>query len=398
MESTSRVEDNSPIAEAGTMQHYGIVVFSHLRWDFVWQRPQQFLSRWAKYNPILFIEEPIYDLDHDQQPYMAYNVALPNVTVATPHLVVDSQGSPQEYATMRILAKRAIEEVNSQGAFDCPLLWYYSPMMAAWSIEYFKCRGIVYDCMDELSQFHGAPANLIKNEAKLLAAADVVFTGGFELWLKKQKSHDNVHFFGCGVEFDHFHSATSPSTEIPPDLARLPKPVLGWFGVIDERVDYDLLARMADLRPDWTFALVGPIVKVDPESLPRRENIHYLGPKEYRDLPAYCKGFNVCMMCFALNEATEYINPTKALEYLATGRPVISTPVRDVVRQYTDTVYIADNADEFIAIAEEALAHPDERRIRRGIEKARSCSWDNTVDRMRELVAEAVEGEEPVLA
>jgi glycosyltransferase involved in cell wall biosynthesis len=262
-------------------------------------------------------------------------------------------------------------------------------MEASWALGHFHGRGVVYDCMDELSQFRGAPAELVANEQRLIEAADVVFTGGYELWLKKSKQHDNCHFFGCGVEYDHFAQAQNDLTSIPDDVASLPKPVIGWFGVIDERFDYDLLRKAAALRPNWSFVLVGPVVKVDPNSLPQAKNIHWLGGRDYKVLPNYCRAFDVCMMPFALNEATEYINPTKALEYLATGKPVVSTPVRDVVRQYTDTIHIADSADFFVACVEQSLEKPDKEMIRKGIEKARQAGWERTVERMTELIQEA---------
>jgi glycosyltransferase involved in cell wall biosynthesis len=373
---------------------YGIVVFSHLRWTFVWQRPQQFISRFAVRHPVLFVEEPIFDLQDGADPKLELTNVAQNITVACPHLSPTDTEESRQYPITRDLIKQAISVLNGSGEFDCPLLWYYSPMMAAWSLEYFRCRGVVYDCMDELSQFRGAPANLVKNEQRLLRAADIVFTGGFELWLKKQRHHENVHFFGCGVEYEHFAQAQDPTTPVPDDMRAVRRPVLGWFGVIDERMDYDLVARVARLRRDWSLALIGPVVKIDPAALPQAPNIHWMGQRDYTALPAYCKAFDVCIMPFAINEATEFINPTKALEYLATGKPVIATPVRDVIRQYTDTIYIAETPEEFVARAEEALQAPDKRRRRRGIERAKSCSWENTVEKMSQLINEAIKVEQ----
>src|ERR1044071_5951664 len=181
-------------------------------------------------------------------------------------------------------------------------------------------------------------------------------------------------------------------TVIPPDIDFMPRPILGWFGVIDERVDYAMVGEMARMRPDWSFAMVGPVVKVDPNLLPHSPNLYWLGGRDYQVLPNYCRAFDICMMPFAMNAATQYINPTKALEYMATGRPVVSTPVKDVVRQYSDLVYIAKNAQEFIAACAEAISRPDSRRIQQGIEKARGCSWENTVKTMQELIHEAISG------
>jgi glycosyltransferase involved in cell wall biosynthesis len=244
--------------------------------------------------------------------------------------------------------------------------------------------------MDELSQFTGAPKTLINNEARLMEHADIVFTGGYELWLKKKQQHDNAHFFGCGVEVEHFGKAALEDTAIPPDIDFMARPILGWFGVVDERVDYAMVGEMARMRPDWSFAMVGPVVKVDPNLLPHSPNLYWMGARDYQVLPNYCRAFDINMMIFAINAATQYINPTKALEYLATCKPVISTPVKDVIRQYPDTVSIVKTAAEFVAEAECLLNNPDPERIQRGLEKTRASSWENTVKQMEKLIKDAI--------
>ncbi len=371
----------------------GIVVFSHLRWSFVWQRPQQFLSRFAIDHPILFIEEPYFDLAEGAEGWLEMDAVAPQVMVAAAHLDQSLRGSPRLGDILRGFARRAIDSFNMKGEFDLPLLWYYTPMDATWSLDYFANSGVIYDCMDELSKFRGAPPELVEAEQFLLKRASVVFTGGFGLWLEKQRHHPFVHFFGCGVESEHFGQARLESTPTPKDLQEMPKPIIGWFGVIDERVDYDLIEEIAKARPDWSIVMVGPVVKVDPEAFPQAPNLHWLGGRNYSELPGYCKAFDVCIMPFALNEATEFINPTKALEYLATGKPVISTPVPDVVRQYDDLVYIEKDARGFIDRIEEVWKRPDEARIRRGVVKAEASSWDKTVSRMQALIAEVTENE-----
>lgn len=361
----------------------GIIVFSHLRWNFVWQRPQQFLSRFAAMHPILFVEEPIFDLAEGEAPRPEIHQAQENVTTLALH--VPPVASQHQLETWRREAVRnAIAQQPQPQLFNDPILWYYSPMDFSWTINHFNGHTVVYDCMDELSLFHGAPKELVEEEGKLLRRADIVFVGGKNLADKKREQHNNVHFFGCGVEYQHFSQAQQQG-DVPADIKDLPRPIIGWFGVIDERMNYELLAKMARLRPEWSFVLVGPVVKVDPASLPQAANIHWVGQREYRELPLYCRGYDVCMMPFALNESTRYINPTKALEYLATGRPVISTPVQDVVAQYQETIAIAGTAEEFIAEIESALANKSER-IDRGIERAKACSWEATVAQMNQLI------------
>jgi glycosyltransferase involved in cell wall biosynthesis len=297
---------------------------------------------------------------------------------------------------LRKWTREAIAAMNesTDGAFDRPLLWYYSPMDAGWSLGHFaNNRGVVYDCMDELSQFTGAPKQLVDNETRLIRCADIVFTGGYNLGDKKRRQHENVHIFGCGVEFDHFHKAADPNAAIPPDIDFMARPILGWFGVVDERVDYAMVGEMARMRPEWSFAMLGPVVKVDPNLLPHSPNLYWLGGRDYHQLPHFVSAFDVCMMCFAINAATEFINPTKGLEYMATGKPVVSTHVRDVVKQWSDIVYLAKGTKEFIAAAERALdkTDPDRNaRVQRGLELAKRCSWEGTVKTMQDLIKEAI--------
>jgi glycosyltransferase involved in cell wall biosynthesis len=364
----------------------------------VWQRPQQFLSRFAEQHPVLFVEEPDFVLEPGEAPRVHIEKPMKGITVARFSVRKDLGRGEEFEAIARDLTQQTINEIDTDGSFESPLLWFYNPMDTPWAVDEFNRRGVVYDCMDELSQFKFAPENLIKNEQLLIDKADIIFTGGYELWLRKSKQHPNVHFFGCGVEYDHFSKAQLKETTIPDDIVNTSEPIIGWFGVIDERVDYDLIAKVAEMKPEWNLVMAGPVVKVDPASLPKAPNIHWLGQKEYADLPNYCKAFDICMMCFAINEATEYINPTKALEYLATGNPVISTPVKDVVRQYTEYVYIATTPEEFVQIAEQALANPDLDQIQRGIEKAKQCSWESTVAKMRDLIDDAVSSENRAVA
>lgn len=399
--STTPQEVAASVAPAGAVSNalgdtkafdkYGIVVFSHLRWGFVWQRPQQFLSRFARKHRILFVEEPFFDLREGEEPRVELHKVMPNVTVAAPHVAPSWNRNPKLPQILREFTKQSIAAMNERGDFDRPLLWYYSPMDSAWSLGHFQNRGIVYDCMDELSQFTGAPMALVENEARLMTVADVVFTGGYELGEKKSKQHPNVHPFGCGVDYGHFSKASDATTAVPPDIDFMAKPVIGWFGVVDERVDYAMVGEMARMRPNWSFAMVGPVVKVDPNTLPHAPNLFWLGGRDYQQLPNYCRAFDVNMMCFAINAATQFINPTKGLEYMATGKPIVGTGVRDVVRQWSDIVRIASGASEFVAAIEDALrSRGNDPRVQRGLELAKQCSWEQTVANMQGLIRDAL--------
>lgn len=380
----------APAAVSALDPGVGLIVHSHLRWDFVWQRPQQILSRIARSNPVLFVEEPTF-LDDVESAGLELSRPHEGVFRAVPRLPRQLAADYDEAAVViRSLVADTLGRPPLAGHFDRTVQWFYTPMAAPAMLGAFDEQGVVYDCMDELAKFRFAPSDIGRRERLLLSRADVVFTGGYRLYESKSRYHDNVHFFGCGVDAHHFAAARRADTEVPDDAAAIAGPVLGYFGVIDERLDYDLIRTLARRRRDCTILMIGPAVKVDPRELPREENIVWLGQRGYDELPAYVKRFDVCLMPFALNEATEYINPTKTLEYMAAGRPIVSTAVDDVVRNFGGMVQVARGTDEFVQAVNSALKHPDQARIRAGIERAAESSWDSIVLRMRELMAGAI--------
>jgi glycosyltransferase involved in cell wall biosynthesis len=276
-----------------------------------------------------------------------------------------------------------------RGRFERPVQWFYDPMAVTAFAGQMDEIVTVYDCMDELSQFKGAPPNLRERELQLLAVADVVFTGGRRLWEAKRRRNPNCHFYGCGVDVGHFSKARRAETALPPELAERPQPILGYFGVVDERMDYELVADLADADPNWSVVMVGPVTKVDPASLPQRPNLHWLGGRDYAQLPMYCKAFDVCLMPFALNASTEYINPTKALEYMATARPIVSTAVPDVVRNFGEVVQIADRGS-FIELCRRAATERNAEALERGLAMAQANTWESIVAKLEHHLAEAV--------
>ncbi|HMG06608.1 MAG TPA: glycosyltransferase [Chthoniobacterales bacterium] len=266
--------------------------------------------------------------------------------------------------------------------FRDPVQWFYDPMAVTAFAGHLNESAIVYDCMDQLSQFRGAPAELVRRERELLAVADIVFAGGPKIWKEKRRQNPNCFAFGCGVDADHFGQASHVSTAVPLDIASLPRPVYGYVGVVDERIDYDLVALLADENRGGSVVMIGPWTKVDPATFPRRENLHWLGGRDYAQLPNYAKGFDVCLMPFALNEATEFINPTKALEYMATGRPIVSSAIEDVILQFEDVVKIGRSHEEFVAKCRRAAERPNVLGIRRGLKLAVNNSWDSVVSQL----------------
>jgi UDP-galactopyranose mutase len=331
-----------------TNQSNDLICFSHLRWGFVFQRPQHLISRFARHGRVYFFEEPIFEGSQSQLRHTPCHRT--GVHVLTPVLPL---GTNRELAVE--IQKYLLTNLLEREAIDNYIAWYYTPMAMEFTSGLTPDL-TVYDCMDELSVFVGAPPRMLANENTLFQRADLVFTGGISLFESKRTRHASVYAFPSSVDVAHFAKARTIRTE-PEDQRLLPRPRLGYAGVIDERIDTNLIEHIAKSHPNWHIVMVGPIVKIPPETLPRRSNIHYLGMKNYDDLPAYLSDWNVALLPFAQNESTRFISPTKTPEYLAAGLPVVSTPIRDVIRPYgeRELVRIAHTAQEFVRAVEEQL-------------------------------------------
>lgn len=375
-----------------------IVAVCHLSWDWVWQRPQQYLSRFARRHRVLFVETYCADVPETQVKLKTPD-GHPNVTVLQMHLPASRWADGTFIDGERRRALKATLAGELRGQFKNPLLWFNDPMAVVAFAGHLDESAIVYDCMDELSQFKGAPPALLERERELLQVADVVFCGGQKMRQKRLPLNPNTHFFGTGVDIAHFGQALSPAQEIAPEIAALHgAPVLGYFGVIDERIDYELLARLADARSDWHVVMVGPTAKVDPASFPQRPNLHWLGGRPYSALPALTKGFSVALMPFALNAATEYINPTKALEYMAAGRPVVSTALDEVRMNFGQVAHVATSHERFIALCRQEVERPSRTRIARGLKLAADNTWEANIAKMEEHIAAVLDAPPPLTA
>jgi glycosyltransferase involved in cell wall biosynthesis len=371
---------------------YSIVVHSHLKWDWVWQRPQQFLARLSRKHNVLFVESPdICDDAHATGAHVREVSDFPNINVLQTK-IPESRGSDTSWVDKerRRVVKSLLNGPFGQ-RFPSIVQWFYDPMAITGFAGQLNEQLIVYDCMDELSLFRGPPPELVHRERELLAVADLVFAGGPKIWRAKREVNPNCFCYGCGVDAEHFGRARDPERRLPDELADLPHPIFGYIGVVDERIDYDLLAHLA-ASTKGSVVVIGPWTKVDPASFPRRHNLHWLGGRDYSDLPSYAKGFDVCIMPFARNDATRFINPTKALEYMATGRPIVSTPVEDVVAQFSNVITIAEDAPGFVEACAHAAVQPQWWRIERGLVLAARNSWDSIVVRLEQHIAEALRG------
>lgn len=339
------------------------------------------MTRAAQGWRVFFIEEPVFQDELDVSGFNERQEG--NVWVITPQLPKNLDPTnvrqEQENLVTTLLHKYDIQDYAA---------WYYTPMALAFT-DKLEPKVIVYDCMDELSAFRGAPPELVEWEKELLEKADLVFTGGQSLYEAKRNRHHSVHAFPSSIDKAHF--AKARTAEEPADQRGIKSPKFGFYGVVDERFDIELLRELSSRRPDWHFVIIGPVVKIDALTLPQNLNIHYLGMKSYDQLPAYLGGWDVALLLFARNESTRYISPTKTPEYLAAGKPVVSTSIRDVVRPYGEAglVHIADTAEDFENAINRALADAEDPEWLPRVEAfLADNSWDNTWQQMQTLILE----------
>lgn len=352
-----------------------ILCFSHLHWDFVYQRPQHLLTRFAKQNKVFYFEEPRKSGSDFYEIYLQNGVSIIKIFIS-------DEGADRNQKIEKLISK-VLEDQNIK-IYSC---WYYTPMALEFT-SHLTPQVTIYDSMDELSAFRFAPPQLLDLENELFKKADVVFTGGHSLYQAKKNRHHNIHPFPSSIDKQHFRAARYYTSD-PQDQMKIARPRFGFFGVLDERFDIELLREIATRKPNWQFVIIGPVVKIDINDLPRAENIHYLGPKKYTELPDYISQWDITMIMFAINESTEFISPTKTPEYLAAGLPVISTPIKDVVNPYgdNDLVYIAKDAESFIKFGVHELAKTSKKDWMKKVDQfLANESWDNTFEKMNLLI------------
>jgi UDP-galactopyranose mutase len=357
-----------------------LVCLSHLRWNFVFQRPQHLMSRFARERRVFFFEEPL-PAEDDDVPRLDVRRTDEGVIVAVPQLpprMALAESEQIQSELLKALLASTAWSISSPGT-GRRWRWATAP----------TCRplAVAFDCMDELSLFRGASPLLLEREAELISRADVVFTGGMSLYEHKRALHPNVHGIPSSVDVEHFAAARAPQLD-PADQAGIPHPRLGFFGVIDERLDIELLRETAAVRPEWHWVMLGPTAKIDPAELPRASNIHWLGSRPYKELPRYLAGWDLGVMPFARNDSTRFISPTKTPEFLAAGLPVVSTSIRDVVTPYGDhgLVCIADTPGRFVTCVESVLEKDRQTHLARTDRFLASTSWDRTWARMKSLL------------
>ena len=380
-----------------------IVVFCHLRWNFVYQRPQHLLSRLASRTPVFYIEEPVRDVE--REPWLEVRKPCIGVTVVTPHTPAEAPGFHDDQLPV---LEPLIEHFVQTHVIGEYVAWLYTPM-ALPLVTLLDPSAVVYDCMDELSAFKGAPKQLRQRESALMSRADLVLTGGPSLFEAKRHLHPNVVCLPSAVDSVHFSRFTVLSDPQRRAMAEklhdvIAAPRLGFFGVIDERLDLGLVAALADANSTWHVVMVGPVVKIDPADLPRRANLHWLGQQDYELLPHLLAQWDVCLLPFALNESTRFISPTKTLEYMSFGLPIVSTAIRDVTAVHAETVRIGHDHASFVQACRESLAETSEERRARSLRMASTvarCSWDAAVATVRghlDELARAQQEQPPIAA
>ncbi len=376
------------IDKKNTMQ---LVCFSHLPWKFVYQRPQHLISRFANKYPVFYVEEFIYSAEQDGY---TITVISEDIKVIVPHL---NNSISTKLTEMRRL-ENILDNLFRLSSIDSYIFWYYTPMALGYTAN-FSPRVTVYDCMDELSAFKFAPPALKMLEQQLFKKADIVFTGGNTLYEAKKTQHKNIYSFPSSIDKAHFKSARNVIKENE-DQKAIPHPRLGFYGVIDERFDIELIRQAADAKPEWHFVLLGPIIKIDAATLPQNNNIHYLGAKSYDELPQYLSGWDIALIPFAINESTQYISPTKTPEYLAGGKPVISTAITDVVNPYSNEglVHIVQTGNELVEKATTELSITDKTEwLTRVDSYLATISWDATWASMDELMQQEIDKDQHLL-
>ncbi|MEW6448454.1 MAG: glycosyltransferase [Bacillota bacterium] len=382
-----------------------IICLSSVNWDPIWTRKQQVLSRLHPSNRILYVEPPGTLISPFKDPsYWGkwrpwgrwVSRPRPNIYVFQPPFVLPFGnmyhwvGKLNQY-WLAAWVNLAIHRLKIKH----PILWTYLPGTAAVA-RLIKHAVLIYDCVDE----HGAYKGLVsertiwKLETELLRTADITFVTAPGLYQRRKDHARRIYYVPNAADVAHFNKACDPETPIPEEIRRLPSPRLCFVGVVQEWVDTELLARVARERPEWSIVLIGPVAPgISLHGLDKMPNVFFLGRKPKEVLPNYLKGCEVCLNLFRKSTLTANVSPLKFYEYLASGRPVVSTEM-PAVEEFADLIEIAADAPGFITAVEKALAEENAGRREKRLARAREHSWEARVALMEEKIVQVLQEKE----
>ena len=356
-----------------------LIVLSHIRWSFVCQRPQHLLTRLASWFDVYVVEEPVFV---DGEPALMSATHQNGVEVLTPRTREFASGFHD--SQLNALRPLLAEFMASRGLGE-PLVWLTTPM-ALPLVADLEPLAVVYDCLDDVAAPGNAEPVRAAREKALMQLADIVLNGGPSAHALRHGTHPRLHCLAGAVDAAHFAPEHLDGDDVESSVAAelhrgLPRPRLGFFGVVDQRLDLALVAGLAERRPDWQFVMAGPVVGLDPATLPRRPNLRWAGLQRYEALPHLMSHWDVCLLPFVVDETTRLLNPTQTLEYLAGGKPGVGTPVPDLVSLHGAAVRIAADVDGVVAAVQALLDEPAPARAeRRARAQAQvdAGSWDVT--------------------
>ena len=357
-----------------------LLLYSQVAWHGVWQRPQEMALGLARRRRVLFVS-PIQV--HERLGRYARARTLERidggkgVTVFSPTIF---SGEYRRAWVCRLNSILVDAELRRLLRGERHVTFLTNTPLAAPLLDRFPFRKVIYDVMDDFAAFDWAPATARESHERLLREADAVLTGTYTLLEDARAQGREATYAPCGVDYEAFAGgeATADFAE-PAELRGLPRPILGYVGTLSERIDTRILSALAERFPQASLVLIGPVYRNLGEP-PRAPNIRYLGLKPHSELPAYLHHFDVALMPFRLSDAARAINPVKALEYLAAGCVVVSTPIPDVVRFYSGVMLVAPSPEDFADKVEEALQGNHSDRIAKGRELARGATWDAMVE------------------
>ena len=379
-----------------------IVCMSFVVWDEHWGTPQQLMSRFAKSNRVLYVEQPVSVLSFftgirsrgavarqiERWRHGPRQVAE-NIWAAAPPPVLPMRAHKLVNMVNAFFIRRWLRSQVKKLEMQDVIFWNVQPTMPNIA-RAVKPALTLFHCVDDFSalpHWWHQPGSLLAREAECCREADVVVCTARKLVETRRKHNANIHFVPNAANVDLFVQVTDPATPVPDDIGALPKPVVGIFGVIDFRTDVDAVAHIARQRPDWSVALVG-LVKgdVDLGALRALPNVHIFGKKPTEQLPGYLKAMDCCLIAYAMIEYNQHVFPLKLYDYMAAGKPIVASDMEELRPIEGEQVAIAHTPDDWVPAIQAAIAADTPERVAERQRVARGQSWDHRVDEISTII------------